>query len=75
LIRAIDTPANDIENLAYGDARTTREIVDTFKEVNNVDFKVNELPRRPGDLEANHLDKPSKYMVQRYSYEEMLKLY
>jgi hypothetical protein len=26
-------------------------------------------------LVACHLDKPSKYMVQRYSYEEMLKLY
>jgi UDP-glucose 4-epimerase len=75
LIRAIDEPANGIENLAYGDTRTTREIIDTFKEVNNVDFKVNELPRRPGDLVACHLDKPSKYMVQRYSYEEMLKLY
>jgi hypothetical protein len=24
---------------------------------------------------ACHLDKPSKYMIQRYSYEEMLKLY
>ena len=75
LIRAIDEPANGIENLAYGDTRTTREIIDTFKEVNNVDFKVNELPRRPGDLVACHLDKPSSYMVQRYSYEEMLKLY
>mgnify|MGYP000206038093 CR=1 FL=1 len=52
-------------------SRTT----DTFKEVNNVDFKVNELPRRAGDLEACYLDKPSKYMIQRYSYEEMLKLY
>jgi hypothetical protein len=26
-------------------------------------------------LVACHLDKPSKYMIQRYSYEEMLKLY
>jgi UDP-glucose 4-epimerase len=75
LIRAIDEPANGIENLAYGDTRTTREIINTFKEVNNIDFKVNELPRRAGDLEACHLDKPSKYMIQRYSYEEMLKLY
>jgi len=74
IIKAIDEPANDIENLAYGDTRTVKEIIDIYKKVNKVKFQVNVLPRRPGDLEACYLDKPSKYMVQRYSYEEMLKL-
>jgi UDP-glucose 4-epimerase len=74
IIKAIDEPANAIENLAYGDTRTTKEIIDIYKKVNDVNFKVNVLPRRPGDLESCYLDKPSKYMVQNYSYEEMLKL-
>ncbi len=74
IIKAIDEPANDIENLAYGDTRTVKEIIDIYKKVNKVKFDVRVLPRRPGDLEACYLEKPSKYMVQRYSYEEMLKL-
>lgn len=74
IIKAIDEPANDIENLAYGDTRTVKEIIDIYKKVNKVKFDVNVLPRRPGDLEACYLEKPSKYMVQNYSYEEMLKL-
>jgi UDP-glucose 4-epimerase len=74
IIKAIDEPANSIENLAYGDTRTVKEIIDIYKKVNKVKFDVNVLPRRPGDLEACYLEKPSKYMVQNYSYEEMLKL-
>lgn len=74
IIKAIDEPANSIENLAYGDTRTVKEIIDIYKKVNNVKFKVNVLPRRTGDLEACYLENPSKYMVQKYSYEEMLKL-
>lgn len=74
IIKAIDEPANDIENLAYGDTRTVKEIIDIYKKVNKKKFDVRVLPRRPGDLEACYLEKPSKYMVQRYSYEEMLKL-
>ena len=73
IIGAIDKPANGIENLAYGDTRTVKEIIDIYKKVNKVNFKVNVLPRRPGDLEACYLDKPSGYMAQNYSYEEMLK--
>jgi UDP-glucose 4-epimerase len=73
IIKAIDEPANSIENLAYGDTRTVKEIIDIYKKVNKTNFKVNVLPRRPGDLEACYLEKPSKYMVQNYSYEEMLK--
>jgi UDP-glucose 4-epimerase len=74
MIKAIDEPANDIENLAYGDTRTTREIVDIFTKVNKLNCNITYVPRRSGDLEACYLEKPSKYMVQNYSYEEMLKL-
>lgn len=74
IIRAIDTPSRSIENLAYGDTRTVQEIIDIFKKTNNVDFKVNYLPRRPGDLVENYLKEPSTYMERNYTYEEMLKL-
>jgi len=74
IIKAIDEPSRDIENLAYGDTRTVKEIIEIYKKVNNKKFKVNVLPRRPGDLEACYLEKPSKYMIQNYSYEEMLKI-
>lgn len=36
IIMAIDQPANSTENLAYGDAKTTKEIVDIFLETNNL---------------------------------------
>jgi len=74
IIKAIDEPANDIENLAYGEPRTTQQIVRTFLKVNNLNCNIEFLPRRPGDLEACYLEKPSKYMIQNYSYEEMLKI-
>ena len=73
LIEAIDRDSTEIQNLAYGDTRTVKEIIELFKSTNNVDFKVNEHPRRPGDLEACYLEKPSDYMIQRYSYEEMFR--
>jgi UDP-glucose 4-epimerase len=74
IIKAIDKPSNSIENLAYGDTRTVQEIIDIFKKVNNVDFKVNLCPRREGDLAENYLKNPSTYMERNYTYEEMLKL-
>jgi UDP-glucose 4-epimerase len=74
LMRAFVTPSKDhIENLAYGDTRTVKEIVEIFKQVNVVDFDIEYKPRRPGDLEACYLEHPSKFMSQNYSYEDMLK--
>lgn len=74
LMRAIDRPSRRIENLAYGDTRTVKEIVNIFKEVNNVDFDVIYKDARPGDLEACYLNNPSDFMVRHYTYEQMLKL-
>lgn len=74
IIKAIDEPSNSIENLAYGDTRTVKEIVEIFCDVNGYDKPTfNYLPRRKGDLEACYLDKPSLYMNRHYSYNEMLK--
>ena len=74
LIKAIGKPANRIENLAYGDTRTVKEIIDIFKQTNDVEFQVIDLPRRQGDLEACYLPNPSLYMERNYSYEQMMKI-
>lgn len=74
LIKAIDTPSeNHIENLAYGDTRTVLEIFNLFCKVNEVSIELDYQPRRQGDLEACYLEHPSKFMVQNYTYEDLLK--
>ena len=74
LIKATETPStNHIENLAYGDPKTVKEIVEIFKEVNGIEFEVEYEPRREGDLEACYLENPSVFMERNYTYEEMLK--
>lgn len=74
IIEAMTNPANGIENLGHGEGYTVKEIVDTFKRVNNTDFEVIKFPRRRGDLESSVLDNPSRYMPKLYSIEEMLKV-
>jgi UDP-glucose 4-epimerase len=74
LVKAIDKPSRNIENLAYGDPRTTKEIVKTFMDVNQVTCNIDYGPRRKGDLEACYLDNPSSYMERNYTYEQMLKV-
>ena len=72
---AISRPSNLlIENLGTGTGHSVQEIIDTFKEVNNCDFKVNVKPRRAGDLEHSVLHDVSPYMQKQFSLEEMLKL-
>jgi UDP-glucose 4-epimerase len=74
LMKAIDTPSeNRIENLAYGDTRTVKEIAQTFFKVNDVECEIEYAPRRSGDLEACYLENPSPFMIRNYTYEEMLK--
>ena len=74
IIKAIEEPANDIENLAYGDTRTTKEIFEIFTKVNQLGCQIIYGPKREGDLESCYLENPSKYVVRNYTYEEMLKL-
>lgn len=71
---AIKTPSKSIENLAHGKGYTVKEIVDTFKLVNNVDFDVVSHPRREGDLESSVLENVSSYMENLYSLEDYLTL-
>jgi len=74
LIKAIDQPANAIENLGHGKGCTVQEMIDTFKRVNDCDFQVEVCPRRPGDLEASVLDNPSNYLTQTYTLDQLLKI-
>lgn len=73
ILAGLDRPTNNIENLAYNDTRTVKEIVNIFKEVNGVDFQVIYKDARPGDLEAMYLPNPSKLMTRNFTYEQMLK--
>lgn len=72
--KAIETPANSLENLGHGKGHTVREMVDTFKLVNNCDFQINYCQRRTGDLEYSVLDNPSTYMESFYTLSQLLKV-
>ena len=76
IIEAIELPANKIENLGSGIGYTVKEIIDTFKRVNNVDFEVITEPRRPGDLErlVSLPSKASNYYTQSYTLDELMKV-
>jgi UDP-glucose 4-epimerase len=72
---AIEFPSNGtIQNLATGSGYSVLQIVDFFKQVNNCDFKVNILPRRPGDLARSVLGDISPYMIEQYTIQEKLKV-
>ena len=71
--QAIETPAMNLQNLGHGKGMSVKEMVDLYKKVNNCDFQVNLLPKRPGDLEYSVLDNPSKYMVNLYTNEDLLR--
>lgn len=72
---AIERPSNLLlENLGTGEGYTVQQIIDTFKKVNNCDFKVNVKPRRLGDLAYSVLHDVSPYMQKQFTLEEMLKL-
>lgn len=74
LIEAIERPANGIENLGHGRGHSVLEMVEMFKKVNKVKFKVNHCPRRPGDLEVCVLDNPSSYLPDLYKIEALLRV-
>lgn len=71
---AIEKPANSVESLGHGVGYTVREIVNKFQEVNNTFFDIKYGPRRKGDAAVSVLEDVSKYMVNLYSMEELLKV-
>jgi len=74
---AIEKPSNQIECLGHGVGYTVAEMVNMFKEVNNIP-NINLLtkigPRRKGDLAISVLDNVSPYMKELYSLEQILKV-
>jgi UDP-glucose 4-epimerase len=72
--KAIEMPANSLQNLGHGKGHTVKEMVDVFKMVNNCDFAVNYCQRREGDLEYSVLDNPSTYMESTYTLSQLLKV-
>jgi UDP-glucose 4-epimerase len=72
---AIEVPSDGtIQNLATGSGYSVMQMIEYFKKVNKCDFKVNILPRRPGDLARSVLGEVSPYMKEMYNIEEKLKV-
>ena len=63
-----------IQNLATGSGYSVLQMINFFKEVNNCDFKVNVLPRRPGDLARSVLGEVSPYMKEMFTIQDKLKV-
>ena len=75
LSTAIETPANGLENLGHGIGTSVKEMVEIYKRVNNCDFEVKVMPRRPGDLEVSVLENVSIYMTKKYTMNDLMRKY
>jgi len=72
---AIELPSDGtVQNLATGSGYSVLQMVDFFKEVNDMDFQVNVLPKRPGDLARSVLGDISPYMKELFTIQEKLKV-
>lgn len=74
LYKAIERPANGIENLGHGVGWSVKEITEIFKKVNHCNFNVEFADRRDGDIEVSVLSNPSRYMEKLYNIEELLRV-
>lgn len=63
-----------LENLGHGKGHTVLEIFTAFCKVNNLDIKLEYVPRRWGDAEKTVLDNPSPYMLQLYTLEDYVRI-
>jgi len=73
LSKAIEDPAQGLENLGHGVGTSVKEMVKLYKEINNCDFRVEIKDRRPGDLEISVLDNVSRYMTKMYGIKDILR--
>jgi UDP-glucose 4-epimerase len=74
IMKAIDTPANGLENLGHGKGHSVQEMITKYQEVNNTKFDVVPCQRREGDLEYSVLKNVSSYMEELYTFDELMKL-
>jgi UDP-glucose 4-epimerase len=72
--KAIETPANSLQNLGHGKGHTVKEMVEVFKQVNNCDFEIKYCQRRSGDLECSVLNDVSSYMDSTYTLPQLLEI-
>lgn len=72
--KAIEMPANSLQNLGHGKGHTVKEMVKVFKEVNNCDFEIKYCQKRAGDLEYSVLDNISSYMKSNYTLQQLLRI-
>jgi UDP-glucose 4-epimerase len=63
-----------VENLGSGQGYTVMEIIDAFKRSNYVNFNVNILPARIGDVAVSKLENVSLYMRKMFTLDEMMKI-
>jgi len=73
IIKAIDKPANGLENLGHGKGHSVMEMITKYQEVNKCKFDVVPCQRREGDLEYSVLNNVSSYMEESYTFEELMK--
>lgn len=73
IIKSIRLPSNKIESLGHGKGYSVLTIVNKFKKINNVDFKVNFVNRRAGDIEISVLKNTSSYLSNTYTIDQLLK--
>lgn len=71
--KAIEKPANRLEHLGHGIGTSVRQMAETYRKVNGVDFEIRSVERRPGDLVRNIVVEKSEYMEQLYSISDMLR--
>jgi UDP-glucose 4-epimerase len=74
ILKAIEMPADQLENLGHGEGHSVKQMVETFKIVNNCNFTVNYNSRREGDLEKSVLDNPSIYLQPKYTLQQLLEV-
>jgi len=74
LEKAIENPANTLENLGHGAGYTVKEMVDLFTKINDCEIDVKYGPRRKGDIPISVLENVSSYMEQLYRFEDLLDL-
>ncbi len=74
LINGIENPTNQIENLGTGMGTTVKQMIEIYQEVNNCEFEVQVLPRRPGDVQSTVLKNVSPLMEKMYNFEDLVKI-
>jgi|TARA_R110000868_G_scaffold886_4_gene6744 UDP-glucose 4-epimerase len=72
LVRIVEADAtNMIECLGSPDGVSVKEVIDTMKRVSGINFKVLEMPNRPGDIAVSTVPEHSQFFTQTKTLEDM----